>query len=88
MVDATRRPDGPESPLPPVLTPERVAALLGLASREEALKLARRRELPSVKFGKRVLFLLESVLATLKLRERPAIEDRDLGRDGPRGRVR
>lgn len=77
-----RRPEAPESPLPPVLTPEGVAVLLGLASREEALKLARRRELPSVKFGKRVLFLLDSVLATLKLRERSAVDDRDLGRPG------
>lgn len=72
----------------PVLTPEIVASLLGLASREEALKLARRGLLPSVKFGKRVLFLLESVLQTLKSRERPAIEEADLGRGGRRRQIR
>ena len=65
---------------PPVLTPDLCARLLGLGSGREAMKLARRRELPYVKRGKRVLFLTGSVVAHLRSLEQPAISDRDLTR--------
>jgi hypothetical protein len=54
--------------------------MLGLKSGREALKLARRRELPSVRRGKRVLFLTESIVVYLKSQEQPAISDRELTR--------
>ncbi|NUN53593.1 MAG: hypothetical protein HUU06_12520, partial [Planctomycetaceae bacterium] len=73
--------------LPPVLDADGAALLLRLASGREALRLARRRVLPSVKIGRRTLFLLSSLLDTLKSRERPAIEDRDLNRAARRGTV-
>ena len=63
---------------PPVLTPDLCAAMLGLKSGREALKLARRRELPSVRRGKRVLFLTESIVTYLRTMEQPAISDREL----------
>jgi hypothetical protein len=68
------------APWPPVLDADGCARLLGLASGREALRLARRRVLPCVKIGKRRVFLLDSLLATLKARERPAIEDGELNR--------
>jgi hypothetical protein len=77
--------------LVPILLPEDLAILLGLGSREEALKLARRRILPVVEYGKRRWFLLKSVLERLKQMEVPAIGDEDLlrrgqGRTSRRGR--
>ena len=70
--------------LPPVLDSDGCAQLLGMKSRAEILRLAREQRLPSVKFGKRVLFLTDEVIATLRRMQRPAVLDDDLSR---RGRV-
>jgi len=66
--------------LPPVLDSQGCATLLGMKSASEVNRLARERKLPSVKFGKRVLFLTDEVIATLRRRQKPAVEDKDLGR--------
>ncbi len=63
----------------PIMDAAECAAFLRLASPREVLRLARRRELPSVRVGRRRLFLLESVLAALREREDRAIADRELG---------
>lgn len=64
---------------PPVLDADQVAELLHLGSGREAVKLARRRVLPHVRLGpKRILFLLDSVLAALKRREVADFTDGEL----------
>ncbi len=60
---------------PPVMDKDEVAAMLHLASGNEALKLARSGFLPSVKVGKRVLFLRDEVLETLRRRQVAAVLD-------------
>ena len=65
---------------PPILNADQVAELLHLASGREALKLAREQRIPSVKVGKRVLFVLEEVIRSLADQSRPAISDDDLRR--------
>ena len=86
--DAPRCPAPPAlGPYSPVLDADGCARLLGLASGREALRLARRRVLPCVKIGRRRVFLLASLLDTLKARERPAIEDKDLNRSTGRRTV-
>ena len=70
--------------LPPVLDAAGCARLLGMKSDREVLRLARERKLPSVPFGKRVLFLTDTVIETLRKRQIPAVEDRAFVR---RGRV-
>lgn len=65
-------------PLPPVLDAAGVAALLRLGSGEEALRLARRRVIPSVRMGKRRLFLRDSILDSLRAREDRALGDEEL----------
>jgi hypothetical protein len=56
--------------LPPVLDSEGCAILLGMKSGREVLRVAREQKLPSVKFGKRVLFLTDEVIATLRRMQR------------------
>lgn len=68
--------------LPPVLDSDGCAQLLGMKSRVEVMRLAREQRLPSVKFGKRVLFLTDEVIATLRRMQRPAVLDEDLARRG------
>jgi hypothetical protein len=68
--------------LPPVLDSEGCALLLGMKSGREVLRVAREQKLPSVKFGKRVLFLTDEVIATLRRMQRPAVLDGDFARRG------
>lgn len=68
-----------ESAIPPLLDADGVAAWLGLASGRQALDLARRRLLPFVKLGKRVLFRRDGVLKALEKAENCAISDAELG---------
>lgn len=69
-----------EREVPPVLDADQLARLLHLGSRREVLKLVRARVLPHVRLGpKRILFLLDSVLAALKRREVADLADGDLG---------
>ncbi|MCK6478854.1 MAG: hypothetical protein L6R43_01525 [Planctomycetes bacterium] len=70
--------------MPPVLDARSCALLLGMKSRAEILRLAREQRLPSVKFGKRRLFLTDEVIATLRRMQLPAVLDGDFAR---RGRV-
>lgn len=63
---------------PPILDADGMAALLYLASGREVLKLARQQVIPSVKLGKRVLFITEDVIEALRGRSRPALADEDL----------
>ena len=65
---------------PLVLDADQVAELLHLASGREALKLARSRRIPSVRVGKRVLFVRDEVIRALAEQSRPAISDDDLRR--------
>ncbi len=58
---------------PPVLTAAQAASFLHLASAREVLKLARRGELPSLKLGKRRLFLRDELIEALKKRQTPAV---------------
>jgi hypothetical protein len=46
------------------------------------MRVAREQKLPSVKFGKRVLFLTDEVIATLRRMQRPAVLDGDFARRG------
>ena len=73
--------------LPPVLDAKGCARLLGMRSANEVNRLARERKLPSVKFGKRVLYLTDEVIATLRKLQRPAIDDREFARRGRLDRV-
>jgi hypothetical protein len=68
--------------LPPVLDADDCAQLLGMKSGREVLRVAREQKLPSVKFGKRVLFLTDEVIATLRRMQRPAVLDGDFARRG------
>ncbi len=68
-----------ESQIPPLLDPDGVAQWLGLASGRQALDLARRRLLPFVRLGKRVLFRRDGVLKALEKAENCAISDAELG---------
>jgi excisionase family DNA binding protein len=54
--------------------------MLFLASGREALKMARERRLPSVRVGRRVLFLRDEVLRFLAEQSRDAVSDDDLRR--------
>jgi len=68
-----------ESQVPPFMDADRLAAWLGLASGRQALDLARRRLLPFVKLGKRVLFRRDGILKALEKAENCAIPDAELG---------
>ena len=63
---------------PPILTADQAAEMLHLASGREALKLARERRIPSVRIGKRVLFIRDEVIRTLVEQSRPAISDEEM----------
>ena len=71
-------PDRHERDIPPLLDADQVAAWLRLAGGRQALDMARRRLLPSVKIGKHVLFLRDGVLRALAGAEIPAISDEEL----------
>ena len=62
----------------PVLDADGIAALLYLGSGREALKLARQQVIPSVRVGKRILFVVEDVIQTLRKRSKPALLDEEL----------
>ncbi len=64
--------------LPPILTAEQTAELLHLASGEEALKMARGRKIPSVKVGRRRLFILEDLIQSLRKQSDKALTDDQL----------
>ena len=64
--------------LPPILTAEQTAQLLHLASGEEALKMARARKIPSVKVGRRRLFILEDLIQSLRKQSDKALTDDQL----------
>ena len=66
--------------IPPVLDADQVADLLHLASGREALKLARQQIIPSVKLGKRVLFVTDDIIAALRRRSRPALLAEEIDR--------
>ncbi len=57
------------STLPPVLTVADVAELLGLQSERAAREFIAREAVPCIRKGKRVLVLLDSLLAWLKAHE-------------------
>ena len=65
---------------PPLLDADLAAEMLYLASGREALKLAREHRIPSVKVGKRVLFVRDEVIRALIEQSRPAISDEQLRR--------
>ena len=67
-----------EREIPPLLDADQVAIWLRLAGGRQALEMARRRLLPSVKIGKHVLFLRDGVLRALAGAEIPAISDEEL----------
>jgi len=73
--------------LPPVLDSRGCATLLGMRSDAEVKRLARERRLPSVKFGKRVLFLTDEVISVLRKLQKPVVEDADFHRRGRVDRV-
>ena len=73
-------PDGSPYECPPILDAEGVAKMLFLASGREALKLARERRIPSVRVGKRVLFVRDQVIRHLVEQSARALADDDLGR--------
>lgn len=66
--------------IPPILDSEGVAKMLYLASGREALKMAREQRLPSVRVGKRVLFIRDEVIRFLVEQSRPGITDQDMRR--------
>ena len=80
-----RRPRAPdlahlhESQVPPFMDADQLAQWLGLASGRQVLDLARRRLLPFVKLGKRVLFRRDGVLEALEKAEICAVSDAELG---------
>jgi len=67
-----------ERDIPPVLDADEVAVWLRLASGRQALDMARRRQLPCVRLGKRVLFLRDGILRALQNAEIRAISDEEL----------
>ena len=67
-----------ERDIPPVLDAAQVAEWLRLAGGRQALELARRGILPSIRIGRRVLFRRDGVLQALEKAEIPAISDEDL----------
>jgi hypothetical protein len=71
--------DRHERDIAPLLDADRLAEWLGLASGRQALDLARRRLLPFVKLGKRILFRRDGVLKALEKAEICAIPDAELG---------
>jgi len=73
-------PDGLPYEDRPILDADMVARLLFLASGREALKLARERRIPSVKVGKRVLFVRDEVIRYLAEQSQQAVSDEDLER--------
>ena len=75
--------DPSRSRFPPILDAELAAEMLYLASGREALKLAREHRIPSVKVGKRVLFVRDEVIRALIEQSRPVITDDDLRRGLP-----
>ena len=73
-----RRPDGSPDKFPPILDADSMAEMLYLASGREALKMAREQRLPSVRVGKRVLFIKAEVIRFLAEQSRSALSDEDL----------
>ena len=59
---------------PPILDADQAARFLRLASGNEALKAAREGRIPSVKFGKRRLFLRDQLLRFLEERSEDALD--------------
>ncbi len=78
--DDTRSPDGSPDEYRPILDADGMAKMLYLASGREALKMARERRLPSVRVGRRVLFIRDDVIEFLAEHSRRALTDDDLRR--------
>ena len=72
--------DGSPYEIPPILDADGMAKMLFLASGREALKMAREQRLPSVRVGKRVLFIRDEVIRFLAEQSRPGLTDEDLAR--------
>lgn len=64
----------------PILDADMVAEMLYLASGREALKMARERRIPSVRVGRRVLFVRDEVIRYLAQQSAAALSDDDLRR--------
>ena len=65
---------------PPILDADQAAEMLHLASGREALRMAREHRIPSVKVGRRVLFIRDEIIKALMEQSRPAISDEQLRR--------
>ena len=78
MIDQGSSPDGSPDKFPPILDADAMAKMLYLASGREALKMARERRLPSIKVGKRILFVRDEVVEFLAEQSRSALSDDDL----------
>jgi len=68
----------PQRDVPPVLDADVVAAWLRLGSDRQAFDLARRGILPTVRIGRRVLFLRDGILRALARHEAREITDEEL----------
>lgn len=66
----------------PILDADMMAELLFLASGREALKMARERRIPSVRVGRRVLFVRDEVIRYLAAQSSLPLSDDDLRRGG------
>ena len=65
---------------PASMTAKEAADMLHLASGREALRMAREHKVPSVKVGRRVLFIRDEIIKALIEQSRPAISDEQLRR--------